>query len=141
MAPCGAANPARQRPAGHHGLGKWYGDSEASGDAAHGKAVGKTRARATQLFWNPSEREASIGKRLPKGRLPSIALVPVDGLRIGEVCKNSRRHPGDDMVALACHDRYFYPFPARVRACGHFIGPWWGQAAAMASWPHMRVLE
>ncbi|MGB9654580.1 MAG: hypothetical protein WCB75_05050, partial [Pseudolabrys sp.] len=33
------------------------------------------------------------------------------GLRIGEVCKNSRRHPGDDMVALACHDRCFLPIP------------------------------
>src|SRR5262249_49195080 len=123
-----------QQPAGHHGLGERHRDSEASSDTEHGKAVGKGRARATQLFRNPSEGETGIGKRSPKWHLPRIALVPIDGLRIGEVCKNSCCHPRDDMVALACHDCYFLPrSPAGVRACGHFIRLWWGQAAAMAS--------
>src|SRR5262249_37794836 len=49
-----------------------------------------------------------------KWRLPSTVIEPVNGLWVGEVCKNSGRRLGDDMVAVVCHDGVFR-FPATNR--------------------------
>ena len=57
---------------------------------------------------------AGIAKCLPKWRFPSTVIEPVNGLWVGEVCKNSGRRLGDDMVAVVCHDSVFR-FPATIR--------------------------
>jgi hypothetical protein len=46
----------------------------------------------------------------------------VDGLWVGEVCKNSSRQLGDNMVALACHNSA--SFLGRVEPFGHRKEPW-----------------
>ena len=109
---------AREQPTGQQRLGKRHRHRETSGGAEHRKAVGKARARATQLFGNPSERQPGVGDRTPERPPPSAVLGPVDGLGIGELGKNSCRRFGDYMVAFA-HDRCFCRFPARILACGH----------------------
>ncbi len=67
---------ARQQPAGDQRFGERHGEREAPGGAQHRKAVGEARARATQLFRNPGERQSGVGERTPQRRLPVPPFAP-----------------------------------------------------------------
>ena len=62
-----------------------------------------------QLVWTSAAFFGrSVGECAPKWHLPTAVIYPVDGLGVGEVCKNSGRQLGDDMVALAFHNAAFF---------------------------------